>query len=164
MTTEEITSRIESYASGYRKIADTLQEFPEEMRRYKPSPSQWSIHEIIIHLSDSEAVAYARCRTFIAEPGKQVMGYDQDLWASHLNYHSQNTNDALELFKYLRIMTHALIKDLPYTMWNNVVNHSERGIMKFYEWLHTYDDHVTKHIGQMNRVYKNWQELQAEHK
>ena len=35
-------------------------------------PDRWSIHEIILHLADSEATCYVRCRHFIAEPGSSV--------------------------------------------------------------------------------------------
>lgn len=156
MTKKEIAARIESYGSGHIRIINALKEFPEEMWQFKPSPSQWSIHEIIIHLADSETMAYGRCRRFIAEPGSRVMAYDQDLWASRLNYHSQSTEEALELFKYLRVMTYGLIKYLPEDNWNNIVEHSENGIMKLSEWLVTYDEHVNKHISQMKRVHDQW--------
>ena len=39
-----------------------LTQFPREMRQWKPAPDQWSIHEVIVHLADSEANGYARCR------------------------------------------------------------------------------------------------------
>jgi hypothetical protein len=32
------------------------------MWKWKPAPDQWSIHEVIAHLADSEANGYARCR------------------------------------------------------------------------------------------------------
>lgn len=156
MTKEEIANRIESYGMGYFKVVNALKEFPEDMWQYKPSPTQWSIHEIIIHLADSETMAYGRCRRFIAEPGSKILGYDQALWAVRLNYLDQSTEDALELFRLLRAMTYALIKTLPESVWNNVAEHSENGIMKLSEWLQTYDDHITKHIGQMQRVHNQW--------
>ncbi|WP_345319967.1 hypothetical protein [Candidatus Villigracilis proximus] len=35
------------------------------------------VHEIIIHIADSETNAAARARKLIVEPGGMLMGYDQ---------------------------------------------------------------------------------------
>jgi len=60
------------------------------MWQYKPGPDRWSIHEIIVHLADSEANSYIRCRRFIAERGSRVMGYDENRWGNSLNYHGRS--------------------------------------------------------------------------
>ncbi|MCX6150988.1 MAG: DinB family protein [Ignavibacteriales bacterium] len=155
MTPEERKEKIESYGKAYDNLEEALKQFPKEMWKYKPSPAEWSIHEIIIHLADSEANSYTRCRRFIAEPGSGVLGYDQDLWANSLNYHNQSTDDALALFKYLRLMSYNLIKDLPQKVWANVVEHSENGLMTMDDWLKIYENHIPVHIAQMKRTYQS---------
>jgi hypothetical protein len=80
MTPQERKSKIRSYGKAYTELKQALRKFPKRMWKYKPAPERWSIHEIIVHLADSEANSYIRCRRFIAEPGKQVFGYDQDVW------------------------------------------------------------------------------------
>jgi len=52
-----------------------------EQWHYKPGTDQWSIHEIIIHLADSEAHAYLRCRTILAEPGSTLIHFDEHQWS-----------------------------------------------------------------------------------
>jgi hypothetical protein len=32
-----------------------LRDFPKEMWQWKPAPDKWSIHEVIMHIADSEA-------------------------------------------------------------------------------------------------------------
>ena len=117
MTKQERTQLIESYGKAYDTLVAALQEFPKEMWQWKPSPEKWSIHEIIVHIADSEANSYIRCRRFVAEPGSAVLGYDQDKWAAALNYHEQSTDDALQLFKYLRKASYDLIKNIPDEVW-----------------------------------------------
>ncbi len=158
MTLEERKLKIESFGKAYENVMETLANFPKEMWQFKPSDSEWSIHEIIIHLADSEANGYIRCRRFIAEPGSKVMAYDQDIWVNQLKYHQQRTDDALQLFKYLRSMSYYLIKDLPEKVWSNVVIHSENGIMKMEDWLNVYELHIPTHIAQMKRVHSKWKE------
>lgn len=152
--------RIESYSKAYDKLIDALKEFPKEMWHYKPAPNKWSVHEIIIHITDSEAHSFCRARKFIVEPGSTVMVYDQDAWAIKLDYSQQSTDEALELFKLLRRNTYNVIKNLPEETWNNHITHPENGRMSMDDWLVMYDDHIPVHIRQMKRNLADWQKSQ----
>lgn len=156
MTHDERLALIESYGQAHQKLVDALKRFPRDMWHFKPAPSRWSIHEIIIHLADSEANSFIRARCFIAEPGKTVMAYDQDKWASDLRYDLQDTEGALELFKWLREMTYRIIRVIPESYWGRTVNHPENGVMTFDQWLKIYEDHVPLHISQMQKNYDIW--------
>ena len=157
MTTQERNALIESYGNAFNILIEALKEFPKEMWQWKPAPEKWSIHEIIIHIADSEGNSFVRCRRFIAEPGSGVYGYDQDVWAKKSNYHTQSTDDALELFKWLRKMSYDLIKTMKDETWtSSYVQHSEVGKMTFEEWLKIYEEHIPVHIAQMKRNYTGW--------
>ena len=99
MTSEERQRKIESYGFAYQALVEGLKRFPREMWQFRPASDRWTIHEIIIRITDSEANSYIRCRRLIAEPGSTVLGYDEIKWARDLDYHSQSTDDALELFR-----------------------------------------------------------------
>lgn len=148
--------RIESYGSAHQVLVDALERFPREMWQYRPEPDRWTIHEIVVHITDSEANSYVRCRRLLAEPGSTVLGYDEMRWARELHYHAQSTDVALELFKWLRRASYLLIKDAPAPVWSNTVVHSDSGSMTMDEWLDTYDRHVREHIEQMQGVYDDW--------
>jgi hypothetical protein len=156
MTHEERMVIIERYGQAYQLLADALPRFPRDMWHYKPAPSRWSIHEIIIHLADSEANSYIRARCFIAEPGKRIMAYDQDKWASDLRYDLQDPAGALELFKWLREMSYRMIRSIPESYWGRVIQHPESGEMTMDRWLQIYEGHIPLHIGQMQRNYDAW--------
>jgi|APFre7841882724_1041349.scaffolds.fasta_scaffold76753_2 hypothetical protein len=156
MTNSERRSKIAAYGAAHDLLMGALKQFPKEMWQYKPGPERWSIHEIIVHLADSEANSYVRCRRFIAEPGSRVLGYDENRWGDGLNYHGQDPEDALELFRLLRRMSYFLIKDLPDAVWANTVDHSENGIMSMDDWLGIYTDHVAQHIRQMQATHAAW--------
>jgi hypothetical protein len=160
MTHAERLKKIESYGQAYDKLIAALLRFPREMWQYRPSSDRWTIHEIIIHLADSEANSYTRCRRFIAEPGSTVMAYDEMAWAQRLNYHAQSPEAALELFRQLR-SSYELIKTLPEAIWANTIVHPENGVMTLDDWLDVYDRHIPDHIAQMQEVYAAWQAEQA---
>jgi hypothetical protein len=156
VTPEERNDKIESYGLAYQRLVSALARFPRAMWQFRPAPERWTIHEILIHLADSEASSYFRCRRLIAEPGSTVLGYDENKWARDLRYHDQSTDDALELFKWLRHKSYTLIKNLPETVWSNTVYHTENGVMTMDDWLHTYERHVPEHIAQMQVIYDDW--------
>jgi hypothetical protein len=157
----ERLQKIESYGQAYAKLIAALPRFPREMWQYRSASDHWTIHEIIVHLADSEANSYARCRRFIAEPGSTVMAYDEMAWAQRLNYHAQSPEAALELFRQLRSSSYELIKTLPETIWANTIVHPENGVMTLDDWLDVYDRHIPDHIAQMQEVYAAWQAEQA---
>lgn len=156
MTHEERQKKIESYGKAHEQLVAALKEFPREMWQWKPAPNRWSIHEIVVHLADSEANSFVRCRFFIAQPGQPVMPYDQDAWAQKLNYHAQSTEDALELFKWLRLTSYRLIKDLPESAWGSKLQHPEHGDYTFDRWLDIYERHTAGHIAQMGKNFEAW--------
>ena len=159
---DERQRRIESYGRATDRLIAVLDGFPREMWAYRPEPDDWTIHEIVVHIADSEANSYIRARRLIAEPGSEVLGYDEAGWAKRLDYHAQNPDVALESFRALRHSTYQLIRDLPDEVWAHTVVHSESGRMTFDDWLHTYERHVPEHIAQMRAIYETWRLEQEE--
>ena len=156
MNPEERNRKIELYGMAYPRLVDALDGYPPEMWQYRPAPDRWTIHEIIVHIADSEVNSYVRCRRFLAEPGGAVLGYDENAWAGILRYHEQSALDALELFKWLRLTSYQLIAELPEAVWANTVTHSESGVMTMDDWLDTYERHIPDHIAQMQSIYDDW--------
>ena len=159
MTPEERTQKIESYAGAHTLLADALKEFPKEMWQFRDEHGCWSIHEHIIHITDSEANSYIRCRRLIAEQGEPLMAYDENQWASELNYHDQSAEDALALFKWLRQKSYTLIKSLPESVWAHSSFHPENGETTLDDWLDTYERHVPEHIDYMRQNLEAWQKV-----
>jgi hypothetical protein len=144
------------YAAGAGLLDSALAAIPSEAWDWKPGPARWSIREIILHIADSEANSYIRCRRFIAEPGKTVMAYDEDTWAEALKYRDQDPKIAIELFKLLRRATAALISSLPAAVWSHTVQHPENGLMTLDDWLDVYSRHVPEHINHIHATFEAW--------
>lgn len=160
MITQDRAQKIESYGTAYTQLTEAIKQFPREMWHFKLSPDDWSIHETIVHITDSEANSFVRCRRFIAEPGEAVMAYDENRWMRALHYDTQSTEDAVELFKMLRLATYKLIKTLPDSVWSNTVYHPENGTMTLDDWLDVYERHIPEHVSQMQRNYEAWKNTQ----
>ncbi len=152
----ERSELLEEYLSGYQKLRDILDELPNEVLYFKPAPEKWSVYEIIIHISDSEANGYTRCRKIIAESGSKILTYDQDKWAENLNYTKQSLDNALDLFRMLRITTFIMLKSIGNDKWENFVVHPDNGKMTLDDWLNLYVNHVNIHVKQIKRNLEEW--------
>ncbi|MCP4142672.1 MAG: DinB family protein [Chloroflexi bacterium] len=157
MTPEERIQKIERYGDGFELLATTLAECPDEALKFKPTPTEWSIHEIIIHIADSESNAALRARMLAAEPSGTIMGYDQDIWANELGYHDQNAEYALQITKYTRLATYKWLKTLPSEIFTHAVKHPEYDQPYTFEmWLNIYSEHIPEHIQQIENNIKIW--------
>lgn len=161
MNTQERNEKIELYGRGVELLEQALQDIPREMWQFKPAPTEWSVHEILVHLADSETNAALRARKLIAEPGGAIMAYDQDGWAVTLDYHGQSWEDALETVRLVRRTTHALLKRQPGEVFTHTIQHPEyEEAYTFEKWINIYSGHIPGHIEQIRNNYRIWKERQ----
>lgn len=148
--------RLQEYKHGYARLRAALANLPPEIWQYKPAAHEWSMHEIIMHLADSEAHSYIRCRTILAEPGTTLMQFDEHQWSVVLQYANQDVNDALALIAIIRRVTGALLDTIPAALWSHHGIHSGHGSMTLDDWLATYTEHMAAHITQLETCYTVW--------
>jgi hypothetical protein len=156
MNQEQRQEKLTLYGRAHAILQDALSRFPRGMWRFKPSDKDWSIHEIVVHITDSEANSYIRARRLIAEPGQPLMAYDENAWAAELDYQDLDTEAAVELFKWLRGNTYAMLQTIPEGTWSHSAYHPENGETTLEDWLDTYARHVPEHVEQMERVLQAW--------
>ena len=157
MNKQERDERLELYGRGFDLLAAALAEVPKEAWKFKPAPAEWSVHEIIIHLADSETNAALRARKLIVEPGGVLMGYDQDKWANELNYHDQSYEDALKTVQLVRKTTYELLKKQPDDVFTHTVKHPEyQAPYTFEQWINIYSAHIPGHIEQIKNNVELW--------
>jgi hypothetical protein len=162
MDEQERNEKIELYGRGYDLLIAALADTPREAWTFKPEPEEWSIHEVLIHLADSESNAALRARKLIVEPGSTLMGYDQDKWANELNYHDHSYEDALEIVRLARKTTYELLKKQPDEVFEHTVKHPEyEEPYMFEQWLNLYSAHIPGHIEQIQNNYKLWRVTQG---
>jgi hypothetical protein len=147
-TPEQFTA----YEQVPSQLTTALQGISESHMHYSPAPDEWSIHQVIIHLADSEAIGYWRLRKTIAEPGSTLAVYDQPLWARQLSYATQSRNLALSLFASLRASSAALLRALPANTWELTSIHPERGVMSLYDVFLLYLSHGDAHLQQIANI------------
>jgi hypothetical protein len=159
MNKQERNEKIELYGRGHDLLIEMLKDIPQEMWKFKPDAKEWSVHEVLVHLADSETNAALRARKLIVEPGGTLMGYDQDKWTVELDYHEQSYEDSLEIVRLARKTTYELLKKQPDEVFEHFVKHPEyEEPYTFENWLNIYSGHIPGHIEQIRNNYKIWKD------
>ncbi|HUO58002.1 MAG TPA: DinB family protein [bacterium] len=160
MSHSERLQKIENYGVYHKNFSEFLREFPREMWKYKPDADHWCVHEIILHLLDTEMNSYVRYRTCIAEPGKTITTFDQDKWSRALKYTERDVDEAIHNLQGVIKMNYDLLKSLPEETFSQSVLHPERGVQTLDQALDVYFNHIPHHIEQMRKRLREWKKTQ----
>ena len=139
-----------------RQTPAALQRFldavPAEIASRPEASGKWSIREVVQHLADSELVGGFRLRMVLAHDRPRLTGYDQDLWASRLEYSHADVRDALEQFTALRRANVRIWGRLTPSDLVRVGIHGERGEESLDRMRQLYAGHDLLHLRQVERI------------
>ncbi len=120
--------------------------------RRPEKPGKWSILQVLQHLADSELVVRYRMRLALAQPGAQILGYDQDLWASGLKYNEADPAEALEFLGMLRKANLKMLRSLSDEQMERYGLHNERGPESVRKMMRMIAGHDLLHRNQIKRI------------
>jgi hypothetical protein len=145
----EVPELLERLRRGAELVAVSMTGAAGSELDFVPEPGKWSMRQIVAHLADSEMVAGMRLRRIIAEDHPRLEAYDQDAWATNLDYTRRKTSQALETFRRIRSENYELLKDLPAAAFEREGLHSERGPMTLKQLLQLIAEHAENHAAQL---------------
>jgi len=137
---------IEQFAAGGGKLRPAVAGLSREDLIARPGPGDWSIHELVIHVVDSDFVGMDRMKRVIAEANPQLVGFDENLWVQHHAPHEQSLDDALTLFEAGRRQMTRILRRLPDSAFARTGVHSERGPLTLENLVQTFVTHVDHHL------------------
>ena len=126
-------SLIEEYGNGYKILREAIEGLSEEELRFKPALDKWSIHQILIHMSDSEMVSTQRLKKVLSEEEPLLMSIDQDAWANALGYEQLDREQYLLLFQLLRSSMLPILAQLTSEQFERVGKYADAGRFTFKE-------------------------------
>jgi hypothetical protein len=137
---------IDQFAAGGGKLRPTIQELTAEDLIARPGPGAWSIHELVIHVVDSDFVGMDRMKRVIAEENPRLIGFDENLWIQHHAPHQQSLEDALTLFELGRRQMTRILRQLPDSAFARTGLHNERGQLTLENLVQTFVTHLDHHL------------------
>ena len=145
----DIPELLERLRRGAELVAVSITGAAGSELDFVPAPGKWSIRQIVAHLSDSEIAAAMRLRRIIAEENPKLEAYDQDAWASNLDYGRRKPSQSLETFRRIRAENYELLKELPEAAFDRVGIHSERGPLTLKRLTQLIAEHAESHAAQL---------------
>ena len=138
---------IERYAAGASVPGEAIRGLTTTELNAFPVSGTWSIQQIIIHLMDSDLIGSDRMKRIAAENvPPQLIGYDETAFAKNLNYDKLDPVQACEVFRLNRLLTAAVLRNLPDAAFQRHGMHSERGRETLADLVKDYADHVDHHM------------------
>ncbi|MEO0559832.1 MAG: DinB family protein [Bacteroidota bacterium] len=118
----------------------------------QPDAGEWSVLQILHHLSDCEMVYGYRMRLIVAEERPAIPGFDQEVWTERLHYDSGTLADSLRDFRAQRTRTLRWLSVLSNDELARVGIHSERGEESVRDIVTLLAGHDLAHIAQIERT------------
>ena len=153
----DITELLERFRRGPELLAVVLTGVFGDEEDFTPAPGKWSARQIVAHLADGELVSAHRMRQVLAEENPTLIGFDQDAWASNLDYARRKPKQSLETFRRLRAENFELLKGVPESAFERAGNHTRNGRMTLHDLLEHGARHTESHarqIGEIREAYK----------
>lgn len=143
----------DAFCIAPRRIEASLEGLSEEELRARPLSGKWSIHEIALHVTDSECLGAVRIRQALGDDGRaNFPGYDQDRWAAALRYRDRSPAiraAMLRLFRAHREASSELFAAASPEEWRREGIHPEWGPVTLRQLLELYADHGERHLDQI---------------
>lgn len=118
---------------------------PEELTA-RPGPGDWSIHELVIHLTDSDCIAIDRMKRMLTEDNPPLLYANETAYVLRLASHEQSLEDALTLFEVGRRQFARVLRALPDEALDRRGTHNRRGVLTVGGEVQDYIEHVNHHL------------------
>jgi hypothetical protein len=142
---------LERYERAPEKLREALAGLGRKELNWKPPKNAgiglWSIHEIVIHLMDSDLIGIDRMKRIAAEDNPLLIGYNETKFAHTLHYHDQSIEHALTILELARKQFARVLRKLPPSAFERTGIHNEVGKVTLGKQVEKYQEHFEYHLG-----------------
>ena len=117
--TDDIVSEIERFTVESLSIAATV---PSEKETFRYAPGKWSVREVVGHVTDCERIFCARIVAVSRADDRDILSFDEDLYAAHAGHDAIPLADLVEEFAAVRRATVQLLSKLDHVQWRRTAN------------------------------------------
>ena len=136
-----------------RKTPDTLRELLDGVDlktiSKKPSETDWSPRQILIHLIDTEFAYGFRYRVIMAEKEPSLTPFDQNAWVDHFTYGDQDATQLIRAFTPLRRVNLELLQTVDPSFFERKGKHPEFGLITVAQIIPHLAAHDLSHLQQI---------------
>ncbi len=139
-------SKIESYAAGGAELANAYSGLSHAHLHAKPADGSWTLHQIAIHMMDSDLIGSDRLKRIACMDNPLLCGYDETAFCLLPGTDQLNAFVACEMFQKNRMMTATILRALPDSAFLRTGIHTESGKTTLEHMLDKYIEHLRHHL------------------
>ena len=137
---------IEDYMACGPRLRQAIAGLTPEDLTARPGPGDWSILELVIHLTDSDSIAIDRMKRMLTEDDPSLLYADETAYVRRLAPHEQSLEDALTLFEVGRRQFARVLRALPDEAFERRGIHNRRGVLKVRDTVKEDIEHLDHHL------------------
>ncbi len=144
--------------AAIQQLLSTLHEtlawydLPDSVLAGSYAPKKWTGREILVHLSDSEAVLLDRLRRLAAEEKPVLVAFDENRWADTLFYSRRDLNLSKLQYEAARRSVLEMARTLDAGVDARIGTHSVAGTRTFGWVLEHVASHNAHHLEQLRAI------------
>ena len=143
---------IERFLKGPEIMGQAVRNVSPAVLDKVPAPGKWSIRQYLVHVCDTELLVAGRVRQMVAEPGGNLMPFDQEKWAASLCYDKQPVEEVLAAFAAVRKLSANLLRQIPAAAWGNTGVHAKRGPLTLLAVVELATNHCENHAKKIGEL------------
>ena len=137
---------IDTYEAAPAKLRTACAGLTREELTARPGPGAWSILEVVIHLTDSDAISIDRMKRILTEDNPPLLYADETAYVTRLHAHAQDLEDALTLLEVGRRQWARVLRLLPDAAFERTGQHNRRGAVTLGGLVADYIAHIDDHL------------------
>jgi hypothetical protein len=146
---------VERLESSAQDLISYVRKFSDRELFKTETPGEWSIHQVIAHLRDTEVQVFLfRAKRILSEVNPSVPNFDQDTWQAEHHTESESLKGILDDFRIARGKQVALLRKATDKEWLRTARHPEYGTISL-NWLVNHQvNHTLEHLAQIGSKYE----------
>ena len=118
------------------------------------APGKWPVRFILHHLADAESVLSDRIRRTISEPRRVLWAFDQDAWATGLDYSQMPLDLSRRIYEATRAGIIHLARQYYDSSGHLEYIHSETGVRTLRQEFDKVAEHNEHHLAQIETALR----------
>lgn len=137
---------IDAYEAAPAKLRAAVKGLSPEDLTARPGPGAWSILEVVVHITDSDAISIDRMKRILIEDNPPLLYADETAYVDKLFTHDQDLEDALVHLEIGRRQWARVLRKLPDAAFDRAGQHNRRGRVTLGEMVASYIAHIDDHL------------------
>ncbi len=143
-----------AYLESTFEIEQVLGELSESQLEAREAPGDWSVRQIVHHLTDNEVADAMRLRQMLAHDSPPIVPFDESLFAANLHY-DREIESSVATFFALRASSGAILEQIAADDWSRGGRHPEHDLYTVEIMVQKNIEHDRAHLEQIRRALRS---------